>query len=279
MIKLYKILPFFLILFQNVSAQDILQNQYDYALNLYKEEKYFDAVTEFKRLIFFDTDKKFHFDANRYIGYSYKSGAKFSEALFYFNRAILNSSNNEEIFKLRIEIIRINILRRTIKPALLLLDDLEKNLSATGERKDQINYWRGWAYIFADDWEKASEYFSEIDSASQLKLIADEVVNKKYSVTLAQVLSYIIPGAGQFYTQNYISGILSLGWNVLFGYLTINSFIEERIFDGIMTANFLWLRFYRGNIQNAVKFAEEKNIEISNVALLYLQKDFNGLKP
>jgi len=89
----------------------------------------------------------------------------------------------------------------------------------------------------------------------------------------------IIPGAGQFYTGEYVSGLLSLGWNVLWGYLTIKSFVDDRIFDGIMVGSLLWLRFYNGNTYNAEKFAEEKNLLISNKALLFLQHGYEGEKP
>ena len=50
-----------------------------------------------------------------------------------------------------------------------------------------------------------------------------------------------------------------------------DSVVEERIFDAIVIGNFLWLRFYSGNIQNAEKFAIQKNREISNKALEILQ--------
>ena len=109
--------------------------------------------------------------------------------------------------------------------------------------------------------------------------MADNIDEELYSVSFAKTISYIIPGAGQIYTGEYISGLLSLGWNVLWGYLTIRSFIDERIFDGIVIANFLWLRFYRGNFQNAEKFAEEKNLIISNKGLEYLQYEYSGRKP
>jgi hypothetical protein len=88
-----------------------------------------------------------------------------------------------------------------------------------------------------------------------------------------------VPGSGQIYVGEYLSGLLSFGWNVLWGYLTINAFIEERIFDGFAVGNFLWLRFYSGNIHNAGKFADEKNLEITNRALGYLQFRYKGEKP
>jgi hypothetical protein len=131
----------------------------------------------------------------------------------------------------------------------------------------------------ADDWERASLIFSGIDPDHPLKLLSDKVLNDKYSVNFAKVISYILPGAGQFYTGNYLSGLMSLGWNVLWGYLTINSFVEDRAFDGILIGSLLWLRFYRGNVQNAENFALQENLNISNRAYKYLKENYTGLKP
>ncbi|MCH7771766.1 MAG: hypothetical protein IIA49_12250, partial [Bacteroidetes bacterium] len=192
--------------------------------------------------------------------------------------AEINAINIDELYNTRIEIIRTNILRRTTRRAINLLDFLETDERFT-DRSDEIKYWRGWAYMFADDWEQAAQTFAEIDTTHVLKALAEEVDDDLYSVSFAKTISYIIPGAGQIYTGEYISGLLSLGWNVLWGYLTINAFVSERIFDGIVIANFLWLRFYRGNLQNAENFAQEKNMVISNRALNYLQFEYDGLKP
>ena len=169
-------------------------------------------------------------------------------------------------------------MRRTTNRALSLLDTIEKDVRFS-EKHNEIYYWRGWAYIFADEWDKASDQFARISNENELKRFCDSTDNQKYSVLEAQLLSYFIPGAGQIYTGNYLSGILSLGWNILWGYTTITAFQANRIFDGIMVADLLWLRFYNGNNQNAEKFAIEKNLEISNGALLYLQRIYKGEKP
>jgi hypothetical protein len=55
--------------------------------------------------------------------------------------------------------------------------------------------------------------------------------------------------------------------------------VEDRIFDGLAVTNLLWFRFYRGNLQNAEKFAVEKNLQITNKSLSYLQYSYKGLKP
>jgi len=259
-------------------AQNGFDAQFNFAKELYSNEDYFDTVTEIKRLLFFDENNEYNYEANLLIGKSYKQGAKFSDAIRYLTLAEINAENIDELYETRIEIIRINILRKTTRRAFKLLDSLETDERFI-DRKDEIKYWRGWAYMFADDWEQAAKIFSELDTNHVLKTLAKEVDNDLYSVSFAKTISYIIPGAGQIYTGEYISGLLSLGWNVLWGYLTIKAFIAERIFDGIVIANFLWLRFYRGNLQNAENFALEKNLVRSNRALNYLQFEYDGLKP
>jgi TM2 domain-containing membrane protein YozV len=110
-------------------------------------------------------------------------------------------------------------------------------------------------------------------------LLADSVIEKKYSVLFAKLSSFIIPGSGQFYTGNYLSGLMSLGWNVLWGYLTINAFVSDKAIEGILIGGLLWARFYKGNFQNAEQFALQKNNEISNSAYKYLAKKYIGEKP
>ena len=272
------ILLLIIMLTSSVLAQNTFQLQYEFANQLFNQEKYFDAITEFKRLQFFDKENQFSFDSNLLIGKSYKAGAKFDESIKHFVLAEMHAASNEEYFKAKIFNVRTNILRRTTKQAERILNDL-LNDQRFISNKNEIKYWIGWNYIFSDDWEKAYEIFNENNLDTALASLCKSVDHEKYSVNFAKYSSYLIPGFGQFYTGEYISGALSLGWNILFGYLTINAFVEDRIFDAIIIGNFLWLRFYSGNIQNAEKFAVQKNLEISNKALEYLQYRFMGERP
>ncbi|OGU69976.1 MAG: hypothetical protein A2W30_07350 [Ignavibacteria bacterium RBG_16_36_9] len=275
--KIFYILIFISIGALSSIAQDSYEEQFKLAKKLYEEENYFDAVTEFKRLLFFYGGDIYNYESNLLIGLSYKKGAKLSEAIRHFSLAELNSRTVDEVFEARLEIIKVNILRRTTGRALALLDSL-KNDSKFTSKVDEINYWRGWAYIFSDDWENASLSFSSIQPNHKLAVFCDSLDNDLYNAQLAKTLS-IVPGAGQFYTGEYVSGLISIGWNVLWGYLTINSFMEDRVFDGLMVGTLLWWRFYSGNIQNAEKFAIEKNLEKINSALRYLQYNYKGSKP
>ncbi|MBZ0199439.1 MAG: hypothetical protein K8H86_06200 [Ignavibacteriaceae bacterium] len=259
-------------------AQTEPELQYNYAVKLYNSENYFDAITELKRLRFFDDKNEYSNSSNYLIAKSYKAGAKFDDAIRYFTLAEIENTNQERYFNLRIEIVRCNILRRTTDRAMQILSSLE-NDSAYKSKSNQINYWRGWALMFNDRFDEASKQFANINPNHPLKLFAEGIDDKLYSVPVAKSLSYLIPGAGQFYTGNYFSGTLSFGWNLLWGYLTVNAFIQNRIFDGFMVGNLLWFRFYRGNFQNAEKFALEENVKIINDGFYFLQTGYSGEKP
>ncbi len=267
-----------LIVFKSTFAQDALQKQFDYAKKLFSEADYYDSITEFKRLLFFDKSNEYGYEANNYIGKAYKMGAKFSDAIIYFAYAGIDASNVNELYTAKINIIRANILRRTTYRALDLLDSLQ-NDKRFSSRIKEINYWKGWAYIFADKWEKASSAFTKTDTNQVLSKFCKKVNDEKYSVPFAEIISHFIPGAGQFYTGHIFSGLLSLGWNLLWGYVTVNAFMANRVFDGLAVGNFLWLRFYNGNLQNSRKFALEANLNITNKAMNYLQFSYSGTKP
>jgi tetratricopeptide (TPR) repeat protein len=279
MILINKYFLTLVIFFSNISfAQNYLEQQFDLAKKLFDEENYYDAITEFKRLQFFDSSNVYLASSDELIAQSYKQGGKFNDAIHYFTLAEINAKNIDEIFRIKTEIVRVNILRRSTNNALRLLDDLEKDKRWI-DKSNEINYWRGWAYIFADEWDKAAKEFSKISPGNELKLLCEKTNEEKYSVTLAKIMSVFLPGSGQFYTGNYLSGILSLGWCALWGYVSVNAFVDQRVFDGLMVANFLWFRFYRGNLENAEKFAVEKNLRITNKSLKFLQDGYKGEKP
>lgn len=265
-----------LLLFCIILSAGELEKQKSLADSLFDARDYFNAITEYKRLGYFDKSDEFAFISNFKIGLAYKFGARLDNAVKAFAKALLKSTTQKEKMAAKEELVKVNILSRNTKKAHLYLNELDRDINYN---EKNLHYWRGWVFMFEDKWDFAAEEFAKIRSDHELKLFCESVNNEKYSVTLAQLLSYILPGSGQFYSGNYLSGLMSLGWNILWGYTTVNAFMEERVFDGLMVGNLLWLRFYRGNNQNAKKFAEQKNIEIINQAYRYLKNSYKGLKP
>lgn len=276
--EIFSVLLFLLFYSFPLSAQINIEKQHQTADSLFKAESYFDAITEYKRLLFFDSSKQYEFEGNFKIALCYKMGAKYDESIQYFTKSASFTHSEEEKYNTQIQIVRTNILRRTTSRALELLSILESDPQNKAKIRE-ICYWKGWAYLFDADFEKASIQFGLAENGEELKKICQRADSEKYSVTFAKVISYILPGAGEIYTGEILSGVISLGWNVLFGYMTVNSFVEKRVFDGILTGDLLFLRFYRGNVQNAEKFALKKNLEITNKTLLFIQYNYQGIKP
>src|SRR4030067_1749045 len=101
MILLNKYLLLTSLLAANLSfSQEYLQQQFEFAKNLYEKENYFDAITEYKRLKFFDTNNTYGSFTDEYIAQSYKQGGKFNEAIHYFTLAEINAKNSEDIYRI-----------------------------------------------------------------------------------------------------------------------------------------------------------------------------------
>ncbi len=252
-----------------------LARQKAYADSLFETGDFYKAITEYKRLAFFDAENNFEFYANFKIALAYKNGGFFDNALEYFDKAQRLAKTEKELSSANFETVKTLILAKRTNKALNLLDKLERE----NYEKSQVEYWRGWAYLFARRLNLSSYHFANSGKADELAVKIKSLSDSVYSVSTAKLLSYIIPGAGQFYAGEYFSGAMSFAWNALWIYVTANAFIDGRIIEGFLVADLLWLRFYRGNIQNAERFAIEKNVKLVNKLLINLQKNYKGEKP
>jgi tetratricopeptide (TPR) repeat protein len=263
-----------LVISSNLLGQE-LSGQYNISKDLFEKEEYYDAVTEFKRLIFFDSSGEYHAESEFFIGVSYKAGGFYNEAIQYLSSAVRKTRDPKLVRRGTIEIVKANILRRTTTRAMQILGELDKG-SVTEEDKNEVNLLRGFALVFEYKLEEAVNYF-RLAGFNDLADLTQSAKDAEYSETKARIMSVFIPGAGQIYAGNYLNGIISLALNGISVYLTIQAFNADRIFDGIMIGNFLWYRFYSGNIYNAGKFAGEKNRDIYYNYLKILQ-DYKSYK-
>lgn len=273
-----KLLISIFIVLPQLFAQQLLDEHLRLANSLFDNTNYFDAITEYKRLICFDQSKEYLWEANYKIGLSYKLGGFYDEAINHLKLSELNGGTSDEILESKLQIVRCNILRRTIPNALKLLDEIQVEYP-TEEYLNEIYYWRGWAFMLNDEWDKAEDEFGKIDSLHELKVLSGTVKESKYSIIFAKVISYLIPGSGYFYTKDYIPSFLSFGWNLLGGYFTIDAIADNRIFDAFVIGELGWLRFYKGSVEGAGKSAEKRNLEITNSAYRFLQNKYEGIQP
>jgi hypothetical protein len=133
--------------------------------------------------------------------------------------------------------------------------------------------------MLSGNYKEASASFDKFSGNDTLKKICDSLDNCKYSVSFARGISYILPGSGQIYAGHYFAASMSLAWNALWIYVSAGLFSADKVLEGILTTDLLWLRFYNGNVENAGKFARENNAELHDNLLEYLQNNFKGIKP
>ncbi len=252
-----------------------IAKQKQLADSLFASENFYQAITEYKRLQFFDIQNLYETFTNSQIAKAYKKGKFYQKSEEYFRKAIESSISTEEINNLKIELVKIFIIKKEKQKALSLLDSLGKSHF----EKNQLDYWRGWTFLFNYDTKNSLKYFKQSEIAKSIVDSLEILRKKEYSPTFAKISSAILPGFGQFYTGNITSGLISLGWNILLGGISVNAFLSDRIIEGILVTDLLWLRFYRGNIHNAEQFAFEKNVKLADNLLKNLQNNYKGALP
>ncbi len=144
--KKYFYILLLLIVSNAFASSNRIEELMAYADSLYSSDNLYEAITEYKRLLFFDNLDSYAYEANYKIGLCYKLGGKYDDAIKHLKIAEKKSTNVNLRANAKLQIIRANILRRTIPEALLLLEQVENQMS-NKINPDSIYYWRGWALI------------------------------------------------------------------------------------------------------------------------------------
>ena len=97
----------------------------------------------------------------------------------------------------------------------------------------------------------------EIDRA--LTYLDDRIPPERISPALAQTMSAIVPGTGQFYARRFDKGLLAMLANGLLITYVISTLQTESYFELAISAGPLFWRYYRGNITSAGRYAHEFN--------------------
>ncbi len=189
------------------------------------------------------------------------------KALEYFDHSYFvqtsDSIKKELIFKKAACFLRSG----NYKYALMELYSMDAGSSSTIENKK--NFYIGMSWFGLEDFPKSAEYFvkaSEIPANKQKikEIFADQKKFYRPNPKAASWFSIIIPGAGQFYSGEVLSGINSLlltGSFVALGFYVIS--ITSPI-DALFTALPWFQRYYQGGFQRAAEMAKNKRAENRN---------------
>jgi len=238
--------------------------QYDFAEYYYSNEKYFRAIGEYKRFIyFFPEDTRVPLAVYK-IGESYFKSRRFREAINSSKTIIDRYADTDLSVKSYFMISECLILLDEYGPAISNLHNLIV-ITDDIQTKDEAFYRLGWIYLEMGAWEKAKLYFSKISRENthkySLKKLSDEL-NRVATIPeknpkLAGVLS-IIPGAGFLYCERYQDALIAFllnGAMICAAYEAFDS--GNGALGSIIT--FIETGFYAGNIYGSVSSAHKYN--------------------
>lgn len=243
------------------------------AENFYSSGNYFQAITEYKRFLFLNTNLESNLLCDIYfkIGMSYCHQKLWDKGREAIEKAIYYANDERKKDEMRINLAIVMTANGSYSDAEYLLLKVEMFSSDVGLKR-KAAFFRAISSIYSYKWKEAREAFAiyfensvgeEMEMYKEIDTILLKAESLKYrSPKVAKTLSTILPGTGQIYSGDLQNGVNAMVINLLIGYFLANELLEKKIKDFIF--DFLYLhRFYKGNIKGAERSAERHNQKIN----------------
>lgn len=269
------------------TAEGTIQ-QYRYAEQLFESGDYQAARREYKRLLFYQPDTEFTDVADYRIAQSYYYQNEPDRAERLFDEFLGAHPNSPFRFQSQLMIGQLQFDAEAYSLARTTLFEL-LHASADTEVAAAAHYLRGWCYIHTNDWNKAITELRRADTLQidtsrrkEARRLADTLLAETplphKSPQMAEWLSTVVPGSGQFYVGNVKEGILAAALSGTFIYLAVDAIRERRYVDCTGIAFVGW-QFYWGNRINARRLASEYNKNYEQKLIQTLKRQAKGVSP
>ena len=231
---------------------------------------YEDAVTEYKRFIFFNPVSDSVSYAYYKIGLAYRNEHKWTESLHALQQAIQTAPSDSVRDEAKIALAITLIASGNYGAAELELLKIEL-FSSSESLKKKAAFFRGISNLYTFKWDEArnafKKYFNDTTIVGRQvdSLLAVSQQLRYKSPRLARFLSTILPGAGQIYVGDWRNGINALAINIVTGYVVVSSLIEHRYNDAFLSFTSIFQRYYLGNRQHATKIAQNHNLHLNRL--------------
>jgi tetratricopeptide (TPR) repeat protein len=237
--------------------------QMELADQFFREGDFEGAVREYKRFLFFFPQSARAEEALLKTARSYFRGQKWDEALAACDHLIRKDPApplKSEAFLIQGDILAV----KKQYPEARISFQKAREASPGTRVADEAQFQIARTYLREEKWKEAAEEFRKIDKHSKLYPKSDsmaqgldrisEVPHK--SPAAAGVMSAMLPGAGQAYSEEYGRAAISFLLNGLFIWGMVESFRHDHyVVGGILTV--FELGWYSANILNAVNSAEK----------------------
>lgn len=243
----------FLILF----SLALSSNREDFANHLYKTQDFKNASLIYKELLFFETNPLQQDCLRLKLAQSLFKEEAYNESWGLLTTVIANKSSLKK--EAQQELARQYYFSGNYHQAA----NEYQNLFTTYQSPEYL-YQAGWAELQAKNLKQAKKSFQDLaeldseykNSAEKLSLACDQynqLPNK--NPQLAAGFSYVIPGTGQIYAENWKDGLVSFVVNGLTISLLANA-IQQQNTAGILVFGSLEFAWYLGGAQSAYNSAK-----------------------
>lgn len=232
---------------------------------------HFEAITEYKRFLFFKPDDSSRALINRRIGQSYMNSEDWENAASYYRRAVgaCRSDSLRSIYK--IEQAVSHIAAGNYSSAELILIKLSY-FSKQAEIRRRASFFLIINYIYRHKWRQAREMMEKIrlspspspspiaasDSLLLSALVRASETGYK-SPGKARWMSTLVPGLGQAYAGKPLHALNATAINATFGYLLYYQINAHADALEVLSYITLFMRYWAGNRNHAARFADEYN--------------------
>jgi hypothetical protein len=257
-------------------------NALSIADDLANQKRYDEAITEYKRFIFFNPEDPSIAEAHYKIGMSYRAKSELHQAITNFDKSIALTKDPNLADQRRLTLATTLIASQNYNLARL---ELAKILNSTKDESllRKTLYFSGIEAIYMRDWKSVEAYFGRYylddKKADKLNSIFRTTRQSYKSPTTAKLLSAFVPGAGQIYSGYWKDGLNAFVLNgAIIGGVAYNVHKKDYS-NAIIVAYLLLLRYYNGNIYHAGKDAEKHNQARENKATIELLRAISANEP
>ena len=224
---------------------------------------YNQAITEYKRFLFFNPEGSKSAEIHYKIGLAYKSDHLWDQAIQSMNSALKRTKDLESKSKIQIDLAITYLASNQPNLALLKLMSVLSQPTSSQLHK-RASFLKGLTEIYLFNWKAARStfktYFENESRFHQIDTIINQAIKSpRKSGSVATILSTILPGSGQIYANNWVDGFNALVLNGLFGYTSFSVAKSGNYRDSSFLTLFLWMRYYLGNRNNAKQTAYQVN--------------------
>lgn len=259
-------------------AEESPQKLFDFASSLYDSGDYYGAVLEYKRLLNYFPSSALAEESSFMIGMGYYSAEKNEDAAKTFDRFVLDHPLSKKASDALEKMAQSYYKDEKFDNGIIELNDHKAKLK-TAKLLDLSEYLIGWGYLGQFKFKESSsvfyylgtregEYKEKAKALSGDAKVGETLPSK--SPALAGILSAVVPGAGQIYSERYYDGLVSLFLNASFIYLATESNRTENYSAGVFFS-IIELGWYTGNIYGGSRSADRYNNERKDELI-------NGLK-